>query len=545
MAFSSLPSPGSAGSAQAGRKVRAAWGEIVRANFEDHETRIVDLEDAIDSEGDPTGAQNTFLVTGGQIIWQSAYTFDVSAATYYILGTLYSSDADTVTLSAAHATLNRIDVIAVDNTGAVVVIEGTAAAQPAEPSTDPGTQVKLGFITVGAATSEPDTVVDTLLYAEAVGDPTEWDWAATGSGFSINSTNNPRSGTFDIEGTAVANGAFAQGEKGTGTIEPNDYGLIVIYIRSKATWNNNRGLAVTFRLNGAQVGNAVTIQRSGTWGFASSNTSDYQAVAIPITSFAIANGETANQVRITDFGGSIGFYLDDIRLQAGAVDQAPVDGITQTQADARYAQRSNNLSDLASASTARTNIGAASITPSFVTLATTADLTNERVLTGTSNQVTVTDGGAGTTATLSTPQDLHTSAVQQLGRIGLAVAADSSAKLKIAGQYGATTYDAGNSSTALTLDWDNSNTQLVTMTDNCTFTLSNPKDGFRYLIALKQDGSGSHTATWPASVKWRLGVAPTLTTSAGHVDIITLVWFSALGASGNYLAAANTDYTPA
>lgn len=113
------------------------------------------------------------------------------------------------------------------------------------------------------------------------------------------------------------------------------------------------------------------------------------------------------------------------------------------------------------------------------------------------------------------------------------------------GQYGSPEYDAGNSGTALEIDWENGNTQLVTLTGDCTFTFSNPASGGRYLIALKQDGSGSHTVTWPSSVKWAAGTAPTLTTTAGHVDIVTFVYFAGLGASGNYLAAANTDYTPA
>lgn len=48
----------------------------------------------------------------------------------------------------------------------------------------------------------------------------------------------------------------------------------------------------------------------------------------------------------------------------------------------------------------------ASNTPSFVTLAATPDLTNERVLTGTANQVILTDNGAGSTIVLSLPQGI-------------------------------------------------------------------------------------------------------------------------------------------
>lgn len=47
----------------------------------------------------------------------------------------------------------------------------------------------------------------------------------------------------------------------------------------------------------------------------------------------------------------------------------------------------------------------------YVTLATNGSLTNERVLTGTANQILLTDGGAGGNVTLSTPQDIHTTAI--------------------------------------------------------------------------------------------------------------------------------------
>jgi hypothetical protein len=181
----------------------------------------------------------------------------------------------------------------------------------------------------------------------------------------------------------------------------------------------------------------------------------------------------------------------------------------------------------------------------YVTLATDGTLTSERVLTGTANQVVVTDNGAGSTVVLSTPQDLHTSATPQFGRMGLGVAADASAKLKVAGQYGSTLYDAGNSGSSITLDWDNGNTQFVTLTGSPTITLSNPKDGFRYLIAFKQDATGSRVPSLPSSVKWSGGTTPTWSTAAGKVDVVSMVWVAGIGASGNYLAASGLDYTPA
>lgn len=61
----------------------------------------------------------------------------------------------------------------------------------------------------------------------------------------------------------------------------------------------------------------------------------------------------------------------------------------------------------------------APIDPQYVVLAVNATLTNERVLTGTANQITITDNGAGSTVVLSTPQNLHTAADVQFGSVTL------------------------------------------------------------------------------------------------------------------------------
>lgn len=95
-------------------------------------------------------------------------------------------------------------------------------------------------------------------------------------------------------------------------------------------------------------------------------------------------------------------------------------------------------------------------------------------------------------------------------------------------------YNAGNSSTALTLSWNNAPSQKVTLTGNCTFTFSNPIAGESYIIKLVQDGTGSRTVTWPAAVKWPGGVAPTLSTAAASVDLVSFYYdgTSYFGSSG-------------
>src|SRR3989338_4314970 len=72
---------------------------------------------------------------------------------------------------------------------------------------------------------------------------------------------------------------------------------------------------------------------------------------------------------------------------------------------------------------------------------------------------------------------------------------------------------AENSSTAYTIDLTRGNVFEITLTANCTFTFSNPPASGvtgSFTLILRQDGTGSRTATWPASVDWPGAIAPTL-----------------------------------
>jgi len=96
--------------------------------------------------------------------------------------------------------------------------------------------------------------------------------------------------------------------------------------------------------------------------------------------------------------------------------------------------------------------------------------------------------------------------------------------MAVTGQYYSARYALTDGAT-IALDWNNSNVQSVTLAGNRTFTFANPKDGGRYLIALKQDATGSRTVTWP-TITWAGGSAPTLTTTANKTDLITLVYLN-------------------
>lgn len=73
----------------------------------------------------------------------------------------------------------------------------------------------------------------------------------------------------------------------------------------------------------------------------------------------------------------------------------------------------------------------------------------------------------------------------------------------------------------------------VTLTANCTLTFPTAAAGKSFMIALVQDATGSRTVVWPGNVKWSAGTAPTLTTTAAKVDLLSFYCFD----GANWLGA--------
>jgi hypothetical protein len=70
----------------------------------------------------------------------------------------------------------------------------------------------------------------------------------------------------------------------------------------------------------------------------------------------------------------------------------------------------------------------------------------------------------------------------------------------------------------VTVDQHRGDDFKVTLGGNRTLALSNPTIGQSVLLRVIQDGTGSRTLSYPASVKWPNGTAPTLTTTANASD---------------------------
>jgi hypothetical protein len=140
-------------------------------------------------------------------------------------------------------------------------------------------------------------------------------------------------------------------------------------------------------------------------------------------------------------------------------------------------------------------------------------------LTGTTNQVTVTNSAGG--ITLATPQSIGTSSTPQFQRLGVGTGADAVAGLALVGGLKDTYTDVGNSGAAATFDLSTGRWQKLTLTGNATLTANNPVAGVTYTLFLKQDAAGSRTVTWFSGIRWAGGAAPTLTVTGLKYDLIT------------------------
>lgn len=84
-----------------------------------------------------------------------------------------------------------------------------------------------------------------------------------------------------------------------------------------------------------------------------------------------------------------------------------------------------------------------------------------------------------------------------------------------------------NAGLLYTIDMERGNVFELTLTannSNLTFSKAPPsgKAG-SFTLILVQDSTGSRTVTWPGAVDWAGGTAPTLTTAANSVDVLTFV----------------------
>jgi hypothetical protein len=103
------------------------------------------------------------------------------------------------------------------------------------------------------------------------------------------------------------------------------------------------------------------------------------------------------------------------------------------------------------------------------------------------------------------------------GNMGLGVVSPA-ARFDLGGDYKESVVTA-NTGTNYTIALTGT-VQNLTLTGNCIFTFpAATTAGRSFLLILRQDVVGSRTATWPATVRWPGGTAPTITATASRYDL--------------------------
>jgi hypothetical protein len=126
-------------------------------------------------------------------------------------------------------------------------------------------------------------------------------------------------------------------------------------------------------------------------------------------------------------------------------------------------------------------------------------------------------------------------AINANGYVGIGTTAPMT-KLDVSGQYRSIQV-----TTTTTLDWNSGNVQYIQLASGGqTFTFANPQGGARYMLILKQPGTGAAgTVSWPGEVLWPSGAAPVLTGTNNKADVITFVYDTA---NSKYYAGSSLNY---
>ena len=217
-----------------------------------------------------------------------------------------------------------------------------------------------------------------------------------------------------------------------------------------------------------------------------------------------------------------------------------------------YMQSANNLSDVADAATALTNLGVTSTAAELNLLdgSTAGTIANSKgVIYGASGEVNATTLQIAGTSITSTAAELNildgvTATTAELNYNDITTLGTTEAsKVATADANGVVTFDNGtitentaitSSSGTATLNLRDGDSFSHTLTENVTYTFSNPAASGKvsmFNIKVTQD-STARTITWPSSVDWPSSEAPTLTTTSGAVDVF--VFFTNDGGTTYY-----------
>ena len=230
-----------------------------------------------------------------------------------------------------------------------------------------------------------------------------------------------------------------------------------------------------------------------------------------------------------------GLVDQDLTIVGGTVNNSVIGGSTAA---------AGSFTTLSASSTV--TIGGTALTSTAAELnildgvtATASELNILDGVTSTATELNILDGVTATTAEINY-LDITTLGTSEANK---AVTSDANGVTKFDNGIQEESTVVTSSSNAATLNLRDGSVFTHTLSEDVTYTFSNPAaSGYASSFTLKvtQDSS-ARTITWPGSVDWAGGTAPTLSTGSGDVDVF--VFMTVDGGTIYYGFTAGQDMT--
>jgi len=290
-------------------------GDFVRDAFSKAEDNFTELYN-ISTNSVDAGAE-----------WRGGLDFYVFANSFKVENVWYSAVAQTLSLAAANATFDRIDLAVANINGTVQIITGEiTGATPAEPNYDHETQFPIKFIFVSAGATDPTGYGNVQIFDEDLGDPTEWNFTADAPEVTINPAIS-YSGTKSVEGlNTLHETAYFSSPSAVNSAEMN---TLSFWVKLKENYQVKGKIFVYFGSGAAEtqrVPISVAEIRHNQYGFDALDTG-WQQIILPIADVDIyIPAVSVIEIKpYKDIGGTTGWYIDDVILQTSTTGGIPTE----------------------------------------------------------------------------------------------------------------------------------------------------------------------------------------------------------------------------
>lgn len=297
--------------------------------------------------GKPIFSTSEILVSA---IWTGiGLNFDVSADAFPINGVSYPATPDVVTLDAAHATLDRIDLIVAikptspDTVGTVGKITGTPAstALVVPPDYDPSIYYVIKQVSVLAAETTPSGAVNTLVFDEGV------EWTVTENGNCEINDTDPSTGVNCLEFTSSNNTDNVVFTSPI-VLSTEDLDLLQFDLKLKEVVSGKYFIVRLF--NNSSLIKSLSFNSFEFPGFDDSNLS-YQTISLD-KSMINAGISNFNKIQLFLYNaGGTGYFIDNVKIFKGSgAEIVPNTGIPEAPIDGKqYARKNANWIEVANA----------------------------------------------------------------------------------------------------------------------------------------------------------------------------------------------------